>query len=53
MDDVYLGAVIELGERMLETAFAQVAPGANHVGPDLDLHLSILRGAVQRPSSRG
>ena len=35
---LHLVGVAELGQRVLDAALADVAPGADDVGPDLDLH---------------
>jgi hypothetical protein len=42
VDDLDLVAVLERGERTLEPAFADVAPGADDVRPDVDTHASSL-----------
>ena len=48
--DADLVAVLEGGERGLEAALADVAPGAGDVGPDLDVHQLEAR-AVASPAS--
>ena len=36
--DLHLAGVLELAQRALQPALADVAPRADHIGPDLDLH---------------
>jgi hypothetical protein len=62
--DLDLAGVLELAERVLKPALADVAPGAHDVGPDLDLHSSApvvaacpgasccRRGTSQKPSAQ-
>src|SRR3954454_2631012 len=40
--DLHVVRVLELAERAFEVAFADVAPRAHDVGPDLDVHLAML-----------
>ncbi len=47
--DLHVVAVLEAGERGLEAALADVAPGAGDVGPDLDVHVI---EASERPRTR-
>ena len=38
VDDLHVVAVVEAGQGGLQAALADVAPGADDVGPDLDTH---------------
>ena len=38
-DDLDVVGVLELGQGLLEAALADVAPRADHVGPDVDAHV--------------
>jgi methylthioribose-1-phosphate isomerase len=42
--DGHIAGVLEFAQRPLEPVLADVAPGADHVGPDLDLHAEVNRG---------
>ena len=46
---LHLVAVLEAGERGLEAALADVAPGTGDVRPDLDVHRSIVANRCRRP----
>jgi hypothetical protein len=46
--DLDIVTAVEQRERLLEPALADVAPRADHVGPDLDLHVT-LRSSRARP----
>jgi hypothetical protein len=39
MDHLDLAAMIEPRERLLEPSLADVAPGTDDIGPDIDTHL--------------
>jgi len=40
MDDLHFVTTVEAREGFLETAFADVAPRTDEVGPDIDSHLT-------------
>ena len=50
--DRHLAGMLELVQRTLEPVLADIAPGADHVGPDLDLHADC-QPAQPRPCSVG
>jgi hypothetical protein len=46
--DLDVVAVFERRQRPVETVFAEVAPGTDQVGPDLDAHGVLLRVGIRR-----